>query len=184
MKLTNWIFSTLIIAPLVWIGCSKSESHAPTSIKTNEVNHTNTGSVKAMHAVDAAEHDYAAVVLTDNTPVLPQPINYSGQSHITGFCSGNNVNMSENDNIKMYWKTTDSVVFEVSAFLSSSNTKQSFVYYADMHVVQSTHLPISLESARYANTRFTLYTDSLALHRLVNCSCPDYVTATFSGVKQ
>jgi len=93
MKLTSLIFSTLTFAALVWTGCSKSESHSTTLIKTNEVNHTNTGSVKAMHAVDATEHDLAAVVLTDNTPVLPQPINYSGQSHITGFCSGNNVNM-------------------------------------------------------------------------------------------
>jgi hypothetical protein len=184
MKLTNWIFFILIIAALVWTGCSKSESHASSSIKTNETNQTNTVSVKAMHAVDATEHDHAAVVLTDNTPVLPLPINYSGQSHITGFCSGNNVNMSENDHIKMYWKAADSIVFEVSAFLGSSNTKQTFVYYADMHVLPGTHLPITLESARYVTTCFTLYTDSLALHRLVNCSCPDYVTETFSGVKQ
>jgi hypothetical protein len=175
---------TIFLAALVWTGCSKSENHAPTSIKTNEVNHTNTGNVKAMHAVNTSEHNNAGVLFTDNTTVLPLPINYSGQSHITGFCSGNNVNMSENDHIKMYWKGADSVVFEVSAFLGSSSTKQTFVYYADMHVVQGTHLPIMLESARYANTRFTLYTDSLALHRLVNCSCPDYVTQTFSGVKQ
>jgi hypothetical protein len=180
MKLTNWIFSTLIIAALVWTGCSKSESHAPTQTKNSTIAHMS-GGVAPINSNNP-------VIVHDSNPVLPDPNYYLGHTYIAGYCMNNFINTSQEDFIRMYWKTQDSVVFELDTKLSNnysySWTLESFVYHVGPHILDSQHEPIRIASSRYNNVSFTLFNDSLHMYRLVSCGCPDYVTQTFSGVKQ
>jgi hypothetical protein len=184
MKLTSLIFSILIIAALVWTGCSKSENHAPTSIKTNETNHTNTGSIKAMHAVDATEHDNAIKLLPDSTPSLPLPVYYVGLCSSAGECQDQFIRTMTIDTIIIKWISSDSLYIGKIYAPNCDHQTIHNVFYAGVHVSPGQQLPTSFETkCRKNDIWVTFHRDSLNLKGSFYCSCLEWIDLDFNGVK-